>query len=64
MEMSGIPISDVNVFDMWLFSSWQDGVSALQELEVLEIVGARGLRIQDGLGQLRSLRELEFNACE
>ena len=62
--MSGIPISDVNVFDMWLFSSWQDGVSALQELEVLEIVGARGLRIQDGLGQLRSLRELEFNACE
>ena len=62
--MSGIPISDVNVFDMWLFSSWQDGVSALQELEVLEIVGARGLRIQDGLGQLGSLRELEFNACE
>lgn len=49
---------------MWLFSSWQDGVSALQELEVLEIVGARGLRIQDGLGQLGSLRELEFNACE
>ncbi len=42
----------------------QDGVSSLQDLEVLEIVGARGLRVEAGLGHLGSLRELEFNACE
>ncbi|EIE22610.1 L domain-like protein [Coccomyxa subellipsoidea C-169] len=42
----------------------QDAVSSLQDLEVLEIVGARGLRIQGGLGQLGSLKELELNACE
>ncbi len=42
----------------------QDAVSSLQCLEVLEVVGARGLRIEGGLGRLSSLVELEFNACE
>ncbi|CAL8470608.1 g10150 [Coccomyxa elongata] len=42
----------------------QDGISSLQDLEVLEVVGARGLRVEAGLGHLGSLRELEFNACE
>ena len=42
----------------------QDAVSSLQCLEVLEVVGARGLRIEGGLGRLSSLLELEFNACE
>lgn len=42
----------------------QDGISSLQNLEVLEIVGGRGLRLEAGLGHLGSLRELEFNACE
>ena len=39
-------------------------MSSLQSLEVLEVVGARGLRIKGGLGRLSSLLELEFNACE
>ena len=42
----------------------QDGISNLQDLEALEIVGARNLRIELGLGTLANLRELEFNACE
>ena len=42
----------------------QDGISALQSLETLEVVGARGLRLEPGLGRLGSLRELELNACE
>ena len=45
-------------------SGVQDGISQLQSLEVLEVVGARGLRIEPGLGRLGSLRDLEFNACE
>ena len=42
----------------------QDAVSQLQGLEVLEVAGARELRLEPGLGRLGSLRELEFNACE
>ena len=37
----------------------QDGVSRLQALRTVEIVGARGLVIEPGFGTLRSLRELE-----
>jgi hypothetical protein len=42
----------------------QDAISSLQELELLEVVGACDLRIEAGLGRLCSLRDLEFNACE
>jgi hypothetical protein len=49
---------------VWCGGCAQDGISQLQALEVLEVVGARELRIEPGLGRLGSLRELEFNACE
>ena len=42
----------------------QDGISKLQNLEVLEIVGASSLRVEPGMGQLPNLMSLEFNSCE
>ena len=42
----------------------QDGISKLQNLEVLEIVGASSLRVEPGIGQLPNLMSLEFNSCE
>lgn len=44
--------------------SLQDGISKLQNLEVLEIVGASSLRIGPGIGQLPNLMSMEFNSCE
>ena len=42
----------------------QDGISMLQNLEVLEVVGARALRIEGGMGRLPNLESLELNSCE
>jgi hypothetical protein len=42
----------------------QDGISMLQKLEVLEVVGARALRIEGGMGRLPNLESLELNSCE
>ena len=42
----------------------QDGISMLQKLEILEVVGARALRIEGGVGRLPNLKSLEFNSCE
>ena len=36
----------------------------LQKLEILEVVGARALRIEGGVGRLPNLKSLEFNSCE
>ena len=42
----------------------QDGISMLKSLEVLEIVGARSLRLDAGVGRLANLKSLELNSCE
>ncbi len=42
----------------------QDGISMLQKLEILEVVGARALRVEGGVGRLPNLKSLEFNSCE
>ena len=44
--------------------SMQDGISMLKSLEVLEIVGARSLRLDAGVGRLANLKSLELNSCE
>ncbi len=36
----------------------------LKNLEVLEVVGARSLRLEPGIGMLAKLKSLEFNSCE
>ena len=44
--------------------SLQDGISKLQNLEVLEVVGASSLRLEPGIGRLPNLMSMEFNSCE
>lgn len=42
----------------------QEGISVLRNLEVLEIVGARSLRMENGIGKLANLQSFELNSCE
>lgn len=44
--------------------SMQDGISMLKNLEILEVVGARSLRLEPGIGRLANLKSLELNSCE
>ena len=45
-------------------NAMQDGISMLTNLETLEIVGARSLRLEGGIGKLSKLKSLELNSCE
>ncbi len=63
MEIQGV-LSTLKLEALQWSGSMQDGISMLKNLEVLEIVGARSLRLEPGIGRLANLKSLELNSCE